>query len=213
MAINFPDDAVNSTPYYDAASDTTWNYNALSNSWTLQSKDALWKTDSGTGHITPFDASQGLYIPNAESALFGGSITIGGIDSNSNQIDDYEVGTFTPVLTGTTTDPTQDYASQNGKYVKIGDLCYASIVIKMASSGIVAGSGTLRCNLPFAALQFVGGSMMISKAFTANAPINIQTIAGSALCSFLYTYSQDQTSAAEVKNNTQMNFSLVYQIN
>lgn len=213
MAINFPNDAVNNTPYYDAASDTTWDYNASSNSWTLQSKDALWKIDSGTGHITPFDASQGLYIPNAESALFGGSITIGGIDSNSNQIDDYEVGTFTPVLTGQTTDPTQDYVSQSGHYIKIGNLCYANAIVKMASSGIVAGSGTLRCNLPFVASSFIGGSMMIARAFTANAPINIQTIAGSAECSFLYTYNQDQTSAAEIKNNTQMNFSLVYQIN
>lgn len=44
--------------------------------------------------------------------------------SNSNTLDDYEEGTFTPVLVGTTVAGTGTYSVQSGGYVKVGRLVH-----------------------------------------------------------------------------------------
>lgn len=42
--------------------------------------------------------------------------------ADANQLDDYEEGTFTPAISGTTTAGTGTYSIQQGKYTKIGNL-------------------------------------------------------------------------------------------
>ena len=74
MAINFPSDAINNTPYYDVASGTTWKFDPATNSWSEVTtdlrpiisqdtppdpvlEDYIWfNTDTGeafTGYIDP----------------------------------------------------------------------------------------------------------------------------------------------------------------
>lgn len=62
----------------------------------------------------------------------------------------YETGTFTPAWGGSTTDPTNSYTSQTGRYTRIGDIVYCWVeLVTSASSG---GSGNLQIKgLPFAA--------------------------------------------------------------
>ena len=69
--------------------------------------------------------------------------------SDANTLDDYEEGTFTPIILGTTTNPTVSYGRQDGRYVKIGMFVYASG--SMVVNTITGGSGTLALGgFPFA---------------------------------------------------------------
>jgi hypothetical protein len=76
-----------------------------------------------------------LYIRNDGAAKFSSGISIGGATAttggiqfpttevninNPNNLDDYEEGSFTPVVLGNSTPGTASYSAQNGRYVKIG---------------------------------------------------------------------------------------------
>ena len=68
----------------------------------------------------------------------------------SELLDDYEIGTWTPVLGSDNADPTQSYNTQNGTYVKIGNFVHLQFDIRMAASGISGGSGNCMVDgLPF----------------------------------------------------------------
>ena len=71
--------------------------------------------------------------------------------ADPNTLDDYEEGTFTPTIEGTTTAGVGTYSTQIGKYTKIGDMVY--IIISLAWSAHT-GTGTLAIKgLPFSALD------------------------------------------------------------
>jgi len=76
-----------------------------------------------------------LTISNTGAATFSSGIGIGGATAttggiqfpttevnvnNANNLDDYEEGSFTPVVVGSSTAGTATYSAQNGRYVKIG---------------------------------------------------------------------------------------------
>ena len=74
--------------------------------------------------------------------------------SDANTLDDYEEGTWTPTLLGTSSNPTQSYSDQVGRYTKIGRMVYFQCRVVMASSGITPGSGLARLGaLPFTSLS------------------------------------------------------------
>ena len=54
--------------------------------------------------------------------LSGGGITFNGDTATANALDDYERGTWTPVYRGSTTAGTYTYGTQQGSYVKVGEL-------------------------------------------------------------------------------------------
>jgi hypothetical protein len=67
--------------------------------------------------------------------------------SDPNTLDDYEEGSFTPTVIGTTTAGTASYAAQKGIYTKIGNVVYFSIALNWNSG---TGTGNLRMSgLPF----------------------------------------------------------------
>ena len=68
----------------------------------------------------------------------------------SERLDDYEEGSWTPAFNGSSSNPTQSYATQIGRYVKIGQYVYCEFDVKLAGSGISAGSGYLKIGgVPF----------------------------------------------------------------
>jgi hypothetical protein len=71
--------------------------------------------------------------------------------SRSATLDDYEEGSWTPTVTGGSSDPTQSYAKQVGHYVKIGNMVQIQAYVQMAGSGVSGGSGTdcFVSNFPF----------------------------------------------------------------
>jgi len=148
-------------------------------------------------------------------AFFSGPVSIGGT-ADINTIDLYEEGSYTPFLTsgtGAAADPTQSYASQSASYVRIGKLCSVKVLIKFASSGVSAGTGNMRVNLPFIVSGFPAGTIGISKSFTANLPVAIQGSSGNSFVVLKSNFSNDNCNCSTVQNNSQISFSLVYEVN
>ena len=67
-------------------------------------------------------------------------------------------GSYTPVLTGTTSNPNFTYTTLTGNYNLIGNICIADVVIIIASI-VSNGSGYLKISLPFAPVNTGGGSI------------------------------------------------------
>jgi len=83
----------------------------------------------GLGGTAP-TSGMGIAFPASQSS-----------SSDANTLDDYEEGTFTPTILATTTNPTVSYGRQDGRYVKIGMLVYASGSVLVNT--ITGGSGSL----------------------------------------------------------------------
>jgi hypothetical protein len=88
----------------------------------------------------------GAYTEKARF-LAGGGLTFNGDTAAANALDDYEEGTFTPTVVGSSTAGTATYSEQQGRYTKIGRLVQFEIFIVYS-----AGTGTGNLNisgLPF----------------------------------------------------------------
>ena len=87
--------------------------------------------------------------------LAGAGITFNGDTATANELDDYEEGTFTPVIQGTTTAGTGTYSVQVGRYVKIGKT--VTVWIRLTwSAHTGTGIGVIAA-LPFTAQTIAGG--------------------------------------------------------
>ena len=87
----------------------------------------------------------------------------------SELLDDYEEGTWTPTLVGTTTNPTVTYGLQRGVYTKVGRLVTVSVY--MSWSAFSGGSGNVAVgNLPYtiegAVGAYGGGAVAAFDGFT-----------------------------------------------
>jgi len=95
-----------------------------------------------------------------DQTIIDGNLVIGtsgkGIDfsatpgtGTSELLADYEEGTFTPTLVGTTTNPTVTYGLQRGGYTKIGRI--VTVTVHISWTDFSGGSGNVAFgNLPFA---------------------------------------------------------------
>jgi hypothetical protein len=85
---------------------------------------------------------------NAYRDLYlGGGLYVGGTVA-ANKLDDYEEGTWTPTLTGASSNPTVSYTTQNGRYTKIGNT--VTLYFQCFTSSVSGGTGRLRISgLPF----------------------------------------------------------------
>jgi hypothetical protein len=103
-------------------------------------------TDAGASNLyvnkvigvgaTPATSGAGITFPATQSA-----------STDANTLDDYEEGTFTPTISGTTTAGTGTYTAQFGVYTKVG-----SVVTVQVNLGISNHTGTgniLLSGLPF----------------------------------------------------------------
>ena len=88
------------------------------------------------GGATVTTSGTGITFPATQSA-----------SSNANTLDDYEEGTFTPVLEGTTTAGTGTYTNQTGWYTKIGDRVFIQFTLRWTAH---TGTGNMKvAGLPF----------------------------------------------------------------
>jgi hypothetical protein len=87
-------------------------------------------------------------------------------------LNDYEEGTFTPILLASAVNPSVSYGTRIGKYTKVGNV--VNVYISLTTSDFSGGSGDLWvAGLPFAASQDCGGGApMFYKvnSFTETAP-------------------------------------------
>lgn len=121
---------------------------------------------------------------NAALVLSGGSVSANGVgiafpsaqsaSTDANTLDDYEEGTFTPTVVGSTTAGTATYSAgaQNGYYTKVGRV--VTVQVYMVWSGHT-GTGNMRfAGLPFTTANItanyasVGFGLVSNIALTAN---------------------------------------------
>lgn len=103
-----------------------------------------------------------------------GGLTFNGDTAAVNALDDYEEGTWTPIFTGSSSNPSVTYDIQAGHYRKIGGLVHASFSLR-TDAVASAGSGSLYVSgLPFAGTtssnSYYSGSIGYSFAFTGHNP-------------------------------------------
>lgn len=94
----------------------------------------------------------------AGSSTFNGGITFPATQvpsSNINTLDDYEEGTFTPVLEGSGGTSGQTYTTQLGWYVKIGQQVNATFYVHLSAKGTITGD-VIISGLPFVASGLTG---------------------------------------------------------
>ena len=91
----------------------------------------------GLGGTSPATTGAGITFPATQSS-----------SSNVNTLDDYEEGTFTPTVTGSTTSGTVSYGVISGTYTKVGRLVTFTMYVGWYNG--FSGAGDLRLALPFA---------------------------------------------------------------
>ena len=99
------------------------------------SNDGAVSIGSSTGRFKDLYLSGGVYLGGTGSA---------------NKLDDYEEGTWTPVVRGTVSDPTLTIVTANtgGIYTKIGDMVFVSFEVRWTNKS--GGSGDVYISgLPF----------------------------------------------------------------
>jgi hypothetical protein len=69
--------------------------------------------------------------------------------SNANTLDDYEEGTWTPIIKGTSTNPSYTASVASGSYVKIGRMVYTSFIIIVTGVSSQGTGNIYMDSLPF----------------------------------------------------------------
>ena len=93
----------------------------------------------GVGGATPSTSGAGITFPATQSA-----------STDANTLDDYEEGTWTPTISGSTTAGTGTYTVQTGVYTKIGNTVSISAWVAWSAH---TGTGNLELtNYPFASI-------------------------------------------------------------
>ncbi len=98
--------------------------------------------------------SAGVSLGNNGQIVFPASQNA---SSDANTLDDYEEGTFTPTLAGSSASPTGvTYSTQSGKYTKIGNV--VTVFVYIAFTTYTGGAGTIQIQgLPFTVASGLGG--------------------------------------------------------
>ena len=105
-----------------------------------------WNTTSNSARDAGIDL--GNSSRRFKDLYLSGGVYLGGTGA-ANKLDDYEEGTWTPVITSTITPPTVTYSARQASYTKVGRVVSWNLSIQWSSAS--GGTGTLTVTLPFAA--------------------------------------------------------------
>ena len=107
-------------------------------------------------------------------------------NAGANVLDDYEEGTWTPVISGAGGTSGQTYASQSGIYVKVGSLVIAPFSVQLSVEGTITGNAQIS-GLPFAAHGTVGTTSAVGwSSLATNKVAVIAEITAGAQVAVLY---------------------------
>jgi len=146
----------------------------------------------------------GITFPASQSA-----------SSNANTLDDYEEGSWTPVLSGDSGASGSTYSTQVGKYVKIGSQVICWFDITLTVKGTLSGGVVGITNNPFTPAANTGGTGVIDFDNLATNWIFVGCQAGG------FSYLRGKNSAgtgsqymapADIANNTRLTGSFYYRV-
>ena len=131
---------------FGGSKETAWRISAVSTSG--NNGDLVFNGYAG-GATYPeaarFTSAGNLKFPSGQGIDFSATGDASGM--TSELLDDYEEGTWTPVLYCPGGNPSLTYTYQSGKYTKIGNLIYATFDLAYSAKSS-NGSGTLFVTLP-----------------------------------------------------------------
>lgn len=193
-----------------------------SGAWTFSSAGtALAVTNNatigGTLGVTGVATFTGKPVLNAALQFPAVQVT----DANANTLDDYEEGTWTPVLGGDGGTSGQTYTRQVGRYTKIGNLVHCSGDVTLSAKGTITGAVIIN-GLPFAAKDTTEdtdvGTLHIGffGAMTTNWIMLGGHVGGGTSKAVAYGTQAAGTSAialatADISNTTRWIFSVTYE--
>ena len=145
-----------------------------------------------------------------------GGIQFNGDTAAANALDDYEEGTWTPVIGGSGGESGQSYGGQTGHYTKVGRLVTATFRVVLSNKGTITGSAAIK-GLPFTisatvshgsgVTYFEGLSTSWSYIFfMATGGETYATIDGIKSAATLTT----RATTSDIGNSTQFNGSITY---
>ena len=92
--------------------------------------------------------STGIVMPSGKGIDF--SATSDGSGTTTSELfDDYEEGTWTPILLGSTSESGQTYSGQQGQYTKVGNLVHLRYKVNLSAAGTFTGPYCLIGGFPF----------------------------------------------------------------
>lgn len=117
--------------------------------------------------------------------LAGGGLTFNGDTATANALDDYEEGTYSPTVSGSTVAGTGTFSSLSGAYTKIGNRVFVSVLIAHSNTHTLTGAYQL--SLPFTSTSNGGGGFISYKTgWVTNGPDMADIATGQALCYLRY---------------------------
>jgi len=138
-------------------------------------RELLIGTTTRTANGGTLQISNGITFPATQSAC-----------SDVNTLDDYEEGTWTPVVKGTSTAGTASYLLQIGRYTKVGRLVTVDFIIECSSGtgtgdlfldGLPFTSANTHATQPAVSLGIVHNiALTANHVMTARVPWNTQRI-------------------------------------
>ena len=126
------------------------------------------KTDGATdsGHIQFLTQATGGAITERMRILSGGGLTFNGDTAAANALDDYEEGTWTPTIIGSSGTSGQSYTLQLGSYTRIGRFVHMTFDVRLSAKGTISGYAFLGGHGFTFVGNNVGGSLFT--AYVAN---------------------------------------------
>jgi hypothetical protein len=136
----------------------------------------------GVGGATAAASGAGITFPATQSA-----------SSDANTLDDYEEGTFTPTVAGSSVAGTASYTTQTGSYTKVGRSVQFNIYLKWTGG---TGSG----NMEFRGLPFISSlDSAVSIGFFINIVLSASNVAVAvtgATTAIIYPYQYPLSGGA-----------------
>jgi len=125
--------------------------------------------------------------------------------SDANTLDDYEEGTWTPVVTRATTAPTLTTDVLQGTYIKVGRLVHISVNLHVASVSAAGAGYNLISGLPFPAdnsaaiWSTLGGSVTYNNAFATSVATGLSF--GATLTGISFLPSGNSRTQSEINES------------
>jgi len=193
---NFQVPYSNGTPVLQSSANFTFDGSATLNADTL--------LVANTATAANFTTAVGYTFPAVQSPSGG-----------ANVLDDYEEGSWTPALGGTTSESGQAYSAQQGSYVKIGQFVHCRGRVTLTTLGTITGSAVIK-GLPFVVEAITGGgSVGLANGLTTA----VVSLVGFTVASTSYMQLGMRTAAAvnvsamvqaDFSNTTDLTFDIPY---
>lgn len=169
-----------------------------------------------------YDDNAGAQTLIARLDKAGLSLPTGGLALNgSDRLSNYTIGTWTPVLAGSTTAGTNTYTVQGGRYVRIGNLVHVSGAITLSAIDATMAGTIQITGLPFTikndpgAWTGVSFARVLSTALTAGAQLVGQGAGNSTVINLIERSNTGDTNisaSTKLSATFQARFSLTYEV-